>query len=95
MVAEALIVGLIAIVALVCVAVLLSARNDNGERRGPSWLWVPPTRQQQPDRQSSARGPVIVLIIVILSIAIFYFGWYDTPAQRCARGDLGACLVVR
>ena len=38
---------------------------------------------------SSGLGLLLIIVVVV-----FYFGYYDTPAQRCSRGDLGACLVV-
>jgi hypothetical protein len=42
----------------------------------------------------NARGSGSVFLgIVIIAIAVFYFGFYDTAAQRCSRGDLSACVV--
>jgi hypothetical protein len=42
----------------------------------------------------NARGSgSLFLGIVIIAIAVFYFGFYDTAGQRCTRGDLSACAV--
>jgi len=35
----------------------------------------------------------VVAVFVVIVGLIWYFGFYDTAAGRCNRGDLGACLV--
>ncbi len=37
-----------------------------------------------------AAAVIVVLLIIGL---VWYFGYYDTSAGRCNRGDLGACLI--
>lgn len=44
-------------------------------------------------RPSSAAG-IVFLALVLVGIAVFYFGVYDTAAGRCNRGDLSACVVA-
>ncbi len=36
---------------------------------------------------------VIVLVLIGVIAAIWYFGFYDTAQGRCSRGDVGACVV--
>jgi hypothetical protein len=38
--------------------------------------------------------PALLIALALLGIAVWYFGYYDTAAAKCSRGDLGACLVV-
>ena len=37
-------------------------------------------------------GVAVIGLLLIVSL-VWYFGYYDTSAGRCNRGDLGACLV--
>src|SRR2546425_9497673 len=61
--------------------------------------WVPrdpPPPPGQSGRPSNT-GPVVavsVIVVVLVLGAIWYFGFYDTAAGKCNRGDVGACLVV-
>ena len=37
---------------------------------------------------------VILIGVLILGVLFWYFGYYDTAAAKCQRGDLGACVVT-
>ena len=48
-----------------------------------------------PTKSNSTTIVVAAAVIVVLLIIgfVWYFGYYDTSAGRCNRGDLGACLI--
>jgi hypothetical protein len=49
----------------------------------------------RPTRRNS--GTIVVSAVVAAALVIggliWYFGFYDTAAGRCNRGDVGACLI--
>lgn len=40
----------------------------------------------------STRGRSFLVALAVAGM-VFYVGWWETPAARCNRGDLGACIV--
>lgn len=60
----------------------------------------PPRQAPQPTQVSANTSNTRALmwagatfLVVAIGVAIWYFGFYDTAAGRCSRGDLGACVV--
>ncbi len=62
--------------------------------------WVPrdpPQTAPGPSTPPDKSTPVVAVIAAVALIVaglIWYFGFYDTAAGKCNRGDLGACVVV-
>src|SRR5260370_32528207 len=57
--------------------------------------WVP-MGPGSTNRQSKAVSTSAIVFIGLLIVGglVWYFGFYDTAAGRCNRGDLGACVVA-
>jgi len=56
--------------------------------------WVSTAGSVRPPSRSTAVGIVVIVGLVIVGVLVWYFGYYDTAAAKCNRGDIGACLVV-
>lgn len=66
---------------------------------GSHWVPLPgpsvgPPRPARPGNTSAIAVTAVVIGVLLVGSLIWYFGFYDTAAGKCNRGDLGACVVV-
>lgn len=59
--------------------------------------WVPRFPPGPPPGGATNTTALLVvgfIVLVFVGVAVWYFGYYDTAAAKCNRGDLGACVVT-
>jgi len=61
---------------------------------GSRWVPIPQVATTTPSKSNTTIIVAVAVIGLLLIVGlVWYFGYYDTSAGRCNRGDLGACLV--
>jgi hypothetical protein len=61
---------------------------------GSHWVPMPQVATTTPSKSNTTIIVAAAVIGLLLIVGlVWYFGYYDTSAGRCNRGDLGACLV--
>lgn len=66
--------------------------STDGHYVWDGYRWVPRFRQNSYGPYVGGGG--VLLLLILVGIGVWYFGYYDTAAAKCRRGDLGACVVT-